>query len=120
MTDPVKPLSDDALRRIETRLKTWTSGGQYPASWDELNALCQTVRVLRADVDKFSVLADERHDLLSKERRRNDGLRQHVDELQRTNEKLTARNVELRQQLAQVTRERNDLFNRLEKLAEKL
>jgi hypothetical protein len=49
---------------------------------NEHDALCATVRALRAenerlrtDVGRFSALADERHDLLSAERRANDDLR---------------------------------------------
>jgi hypothetical protein len=42
---------------------------------EDIPALCATVRELEARVGKFSTLADERHDLLSAERRANDELR---------------------------------------------
>lgn len=89
------------------------------------DALCATVKALRADVGKFSTLADERHDLLSAERRANDDLRverakilealeraqQDRNSWRRTGEKLETEKQALQSQLAAVEAENKRLID---------
>lgn len=61
--DAVKVLSDDALREIEARLKSWAAHEiphtQYPASWSEVDALCATVRALESALRKANEIVEE-------------------------------------------------------------
>lgn len=63
------------------------------------------IKQLEGDIAKFSALADERHDLLSAERREN-------DELRRQQSQLSGRIEWLRARLSEVEKER-DRFSEL-------
>lgn len=77
----------------------------------ERDALCATVKALRADVDRFSTLADERHDRLSAERRENDNLRQQRAQ-------LSGRVKQVRQCVVDVGKETAELQSQLAALRE--
>ena len=98
-TTNIPILDDDAVREIEARLKEWDGGGQRPASWNNVRALCQTVRALRdsearlqEQVVRLAELAETRSDLIAAKGA-------HVDHLQ--------------SQLGQLTKERDDYRRRL-------
>lgn len=102
-------LTPEQLAEIEARLRQWNRGEiskqTFPASWANVDALCRSLRAAWADVARFSTLADERHDLLSAERRANDELRaerakmlQSLERAQQERNRLSKENASLRTQ----------------------
>lgn len=55
-----KILTVEDLADIESRLKDWDGGAQYPSSWNNIRALCATVRHLIAENENLKVHVSDR------------------------------------------------------------
>ena len=92
-------LTSDETAEIEAHLKAWDAGEvskqTFPASWAKVQALCQTVRALRAENEKWQRAAGHwkaRHEVAESElaalTQERDALREKLNDLTARAEKV--------------------------------